>query len=111
MDMTAAAEALAALYAAKTAKAASAGQAALDNAQAPAPDDMDENLTSLQALGMTEVMVCYSSDGGLSLSIDGAMVNGEYVEIDEFSEATRFRWFRAIRDEERRDQIMAGWNA
>lgn len=75
----------------------------------PAEDPTtDDWCTSLLPLGDAQVMVCYSSDG-TDLSVEGAMINAEFVHIDCFTSVVRGQWYRAIRAEEAKDAEIAGW--
>ncbi len=69
----------------------------------------DDSFTSLQPLGDAQVMVVYSFDGNTDLSIDGVMLGGEFVDIDNFSSHVRGQWFKAIRAEERKAAEIQSW--
>jgi len=76
----------------------------------PRNDSMDDDsFTSLQPLGDASVLVVYSFDGNTDLSIDGVMLGGEFVHIDNFTSHVRGVWFRAIRAEERKAAEIEGW--
>ena len=56
-------------------------------------------LTEQQAKDWVDKVV-YSSDGK-DLSIDGAQVGDQFIDIDFFTAQVRGDWYRAIRAEER----------
>jgi hypothetical protein len=79
----------------------------------PEPDplspDVMTNLTSLQPLGFAQVLVCYESED--AITITGALIDGDFVDADQFSGKVICQWERAIELEVRRDSVMAGWES
>lgn len=75
--------------------AQAAAAAGVHHEQALACPDVDDGYTSLQPLGMTKVLVCYSLAPG-GVQIDGALVNGYMVEADDFSSRQVKDWAQAI---------------
>lgn len=75
----------------------------------PRNDSTDDGFTSLQPLGDAMVLVSFSWDSNESVSIDGALIGGDFVGIDNFSNFVRGQWEKALRVEERKDAEISAW--